>query len=132
MLTLVLSSGGREKFDDIFSMQGGNLKINDEIEIFRSRPIAARVIKDLGLQTTIVNKGKIRNTLVHPLEAPFIVDVINANDSTSTFYTELTVQDDGYLMNEETKKHYYGEIIELGNVKVRILKSKIGLEKLCQ
>src|SRR5690349_18989994 len=34
-------SGGGEKFDDIFMMQRSD-KINDEIEIIRSRSIAAR------------------------------------------------------------------------------------------
>ena len=66
------TSTAGDKFDDIFMTQG-NVKINDEIEIIKSRSIAARVIKDLGLQTTIVNKGKIRNSLVHPLEAPFFI-----------------------------------------------------------
>src|SRR5688572_7210879 len=51
--------GGGEKFDDIFMMQRGD-KINDEIEIIRSRSMASRVIRSLGLQMQVYNKGKIR------------------------------------------------------------------------
>ena len=116
------ASAGAGKFDDIFSVQSGNIKINDEIEIFKSRPIAARVIKDLGLQTTIVNKGKIRNSQVHLLEAPFMIDVVNPNDSIG-FYMIVTVDDVGYTINEGTKKYFYGEMVDLGSVKLRILKS---------
>ena len=122
------SSGGMGKFDDIFSVQSGSMKLNDEIEIFKSRPIAARVIKHLGLQTTIVNKGKIRNSQVHLLEAPFIVDVMNPNDSTDGFYMLITVDDAGYTMNEDKKKYVYGELVDLGNVKLRILKSNRDLK----
>src|SRR5687767_8223528 len=50
-----VNEGGSEKFDDIFSYQG-NMKINDEVEIIKSRTIAARVIEHLGLQTSISNK----------------------------------------------------------------------------
>ena len=124
MLVSSGASGGVGKFDDIFSMQSGSIKINDEIEIFKSRPIAARVIKDLGLLTTIINKGKIRNSQVHILEAPFLVDVINPNDSTDGFYMMITVADDGYTMNEEPKMYFYGEMVDFGNVKLRILKSQ--------
>lgn len=115
--------GGGEKFDDIFSMQSGNMKINDEIEIIRSRSIAARVIRDLDLQTTIINKGKIRNTLVHPLEAPFAIDIVEGSDTTSSFSMLITVSDDGFTVNEEQEKRYYGQVLQAGNVKVRILKS---------
>lgn len=117
------TSGGGERFDDIFTMQGGSIKINDEIEIIKSRSIAARVIKDLGLQTSIINKGKIRNSLVHPLEAPFIIDVNQPNDSTSVFSMMITVEEDGYLLNEEKRKYFYGEMLQLENVKLRIFKN---------
>ena len=115
-------SAGGDRFDDLFMSQG-NIKINDEIEIIKSRSIAARVIRRLALQTTIINQGKIRNTLVHPLEAPFLIDIPRLNDSTGTFYFMVTLQDDGYTINEETQKHYYGELIQPGLVQLRILKS---------
>ena len=123
------ASGGDEKFDEIFSMQGSNLRISDEIEIFKSRPIAARVIKDLDLQTTIINKGKIRNSLVHPLEAPFLVDITSpSEDSTKNLSMLITVLEDGFFLNEETKKYLFGEMITLDDVKLRILKTNRDLK----
>ena len=58
--------GGRDKFDDIFSMQGGNNKLNDEIEIIRSRYMAARVVRSLGLQKQVYNKGCLLYTSPSP------------------------------------------------------------------
>ncbi|RYF44755.1 MAG: hypothetical protein EON99_00915, partial [Chitinophagaceae bacterium] len=123
---LVTSQGqgsASEKFDNIFMMQGGAITINDEIEIIKSRTIASRVIQDLGLLNSIVNQGKIRNSIVHPLEAPFIIDVTEPKDSLYGFSMLITIDEQGYLINEETNKHPYGEIIPAGNVKLRILKS---------
>ena len=42
--------GGGEKFDDIFMMQKSD-KLNDEIEIIKSRSIAARVVNSLMIVT---------------------------------------------------------------------------------
>ena len=120
------ASAGGEKFDDIFMMQGST-KINDEIEILKSRSIAGRVIKDLGLQTSIVNKGKIRNSIVHPLEAPFFIDIIQLNDSLNGFSMMITVEENAYLLNEETKQYLYGEVIAIGSAKLRILKNNRDL-----
>src|ERR1700754_1852733 len=61
---------GSEKFDDIFMTQRGD-KINDEIEIIKSRAIATWVVKSLGLQLQVYNKGKIRSAVVHLRDVPF-------------------------------------------------------------
>src|SRR5689334_21652754 len=70
LVTSQTTSGGGEKFDDIFMMQKGE-KIYDEIEIIKSRSLATRVIRSLGLQKQIYNKGKIRTSLIYPGDYPF-------------------------------------------------------------
>jgi len=80
-------SGGSDKFNDIFcDAAGGNNNLNDEIEIIKSRSMAARVVKALGLQTQFYNKGKIKDPLPHsPGDVPFDFDIIGVLDSTASF-----------------------------------------------
>src|SRR5450432_1096994 len=49
-------SNSGEKFDDIFMMQGGSNSMSDEIEIIKSRLMAARVAKSLGMQLQFYGK----------------------------------------------------------------------------
>src|SRR5687768_10997993 len=55
-----VGGGGGDKFDDIFMMQRTD-KLGDEIEIIKSRNMAARVVRSLGMQKQTYNKGKIRS-----------------------------------------------------------------------
>ena len=76
--------GGDDKFQDIFTMSSGRENLNDEKEIIKSRPMAARVVKSLGLQLIIYNKGSIRNTLIRTEDAPFSLRLVQVQDSTNT------------------------------------------------
>ena len=49
---------GGDRFDDIFMMQGGSNNLNNEMEIIKSRFMAARVVKATGLQLNISIKAK--------------------------------------------------------------------------
>jgi tyrosine-protein kinase Etk/Wzc len=69
-----------DKFDEIFA--GGSIQnVYNEIEILRSRPLAARVVKALHLQTSCYNKGNIRSTLLYR-EAPITLITSSNTDST--------------------------------------------------
>jgi tyrosine-protein kinase Etk/Wzc len=112
-------SGG-DKFDDIFMMQRVD-KINDEIEIIKSRNIAARVINSLGLQKQIYNKGKIRSTVMHPSDVPFNFDVLSLADSTAHISVLISfVGNDQFTINEQPQKHFFNEKIVLPGVSFRV------------
>src|SRR5688500_15893312 len=81
-----------EKFDDIFMMQG-NRNLDDDIEIIRSRAMAARVVNALGLQQQFTNKGKIRSTQIHPRDVPFNF-IIEKTDSAVGFSVTITIVSD--------------------------------------
>ncbi|MBL0136299.1 MAG: hypothetical protein IPP79_21155 [Chitinophagaceae bacterium] len=66
-------------------MQGSNKRINDEIEILKSTSIAGRVIRSLGLQLEVYNKGKIRSSIIHGKEVPFDFVITKLPDSSSNF-----------------------------------------------
>lgn len=112
--------GGGEKFDDIFMMQRSD-KINDEIEIIRSRSMASRVIRSLGLQKQISNKGKIRSSIVYHTDVPFNFDILSIADSTRGFSVLVTLGNDSqFTLNEQPQKYQFNETVVLPSVTFRI------------
>ncbi|OQP66906.1 hypothetical protein A3860_00615 [Niastella vici] len=112
-------SGG-DKFDDIFMMQRVD-KLNDEIEIIKSRSIASRVVNSLELQKQVFNKGKIRSTIVYPKDVPFNFEILSIPDSSSGFSLLISLQGTNeFLLNEQPQKHFFNERIKLNNVEFRI------------
>ena len=113
-------SNSSEKFDDIFMMQRAD-KINDEIEIIKSRSIAARVVRSLGLQMQVYNKGKIRSTVVHPRDVPFNFEILNLSDSSNGFSLLVKLlPDKQFQLNEQSKKYFFNEIVKLNVVTFKI------------
>jgi tyrosine-protein kinase Etk/Wzc len=114
-------SGGGDKFDDIFMMQRVD-KLNDEIEIIKSRNMAARVVHSMGLEKQVFNKGKIRSTVVHPADVPFDFEIIKLVDSAAGFNVLITFTGkDQFNINEQPQKHFYNETITLPGVIFRIV-----------
>nr|WP_205508550.1 tyrosine-protein kinase [Longitalea arenae] len=113
--------GGRDKFDDIFSMQAANNKLNDEIEIIKSRSMAMRVIRSLGLQKQVYNQGKIRSSVVHSGDVPFNFDILSQVDSSNGFNVLVTfIGNNQFLLDEKPQKHYFGETITFPTFSFRI------------
>jgi capsular exopolysaccharide synthesis family protein len=113
-------SGG-DKFDDIFMMQQRVDKLNDEIEIIKSRNMATRVIRSLGLQKQVYSVGKIRTSVVYPGIVPFNFDILSIADSAAGFSVAITfIGDTQFRLNEQPQKHFYNETINLPNASFRI------------
>lgn len=110
-----------DKFDEIF-MGSGNQNVYNEIEILKSRPLAAKVAKALKLQSFCYNKGNIRNTLLYP-DAPIVLFPVNAADSNADISVELTITDnDHFKLAEQSKVHTFGEILKSGPYEFKIVK----------
>jgi tyrosine-protein kinase Etk/Wzc len=119
LVTSPTPGGGGEKFDDIFMMQRGD-KIYDEIEIIKSRSMAARVIRSLGIQKQVYSKGKIRTSIIYPKDVPFDFDILST-DSTQGFSMLITILGEGeFSVNEQPKKYYFNQTVTLPNVSFRI------------
>lgn len=119
--------GGGEKFDDIFMMQRPD-KINDEMEIIKSRSIASRVIRSLGLQKQVQNKGKIRSTVVYPTDMPFKFEILSIADSSQGFGVEITMESDRFQVNENPQKHLFNEIVKLPSATFRIISNNSNMQ----
>jgi tyrosine-protein kinase Etk/Wzc len=118
-------SGGGEKFDDIFMMQRTD-RLNDEIEIIKSRSIASRVVRSLGLEMQVYNKGKIRSTIIHPNEVPFNFNVIST-DSLKGFGLLVNLLDNNqYRLNEDSTTYYFNQEVKLPGVVFKISPNDIN------
>src|SRR2546423_1728987 len=114
-------SRSNEKFDEIFT-GGQTQNVYNEIEILKSRPLAAKVAKVLKLQATCFNKGNIRSTLLYR-DAPMAIVPVLPSDSALEVSTQITVTDNEHFkLNEETKTHSFGEALNQNHVQFAIIK----------
>jgi len=115
-------SRGNEKFDDIF-MGGSIQNVYNEIEIIKSRPLAARVAKALRLQTTCYNKGSIRSTMLYH-EAPVTLLPLNNDvDTLGSFAVQLAIVDNEHFKIGEGERLYsFGETINQSGLEYKIVK----------
>lgn len=107
-------SGNNEKFDDIFAMQSKSSdNVGDEIEVIKSRSMAARVVNALKLQTLFYNKGKIRTAAIQEGDLPFAFKVLEMKDSLSTFGMLLTiVNGQQYKLDQNPNLYNFGQVVD--------------------
>lgn len=122
-------SKGNDKFDDIFMMQGSTNSLNDEMEIIRSRSMAARVVKLLGLQKRYSNKGNVRSSIVHEQDMPFIADIQSIKDSAIGFSATIKIIDEKrFAINNSTKDYFFNQLIDLGTVQIKLIKTNRSVQ----
>jgi len=112
------SSGGDEKFDDIFMMQATRNNMNDEIEIIKSRYMAKRVVLKKQLQIQYYNKGQVRTSAVYPGDMPFVALLGPIPDSArGAGLSIIVLNDNEFTIGEPPVKHRFGEWFTVGNQK---------------
>lgn len=74
------SASGQPELSVISELGGiggmGTNSVDNEIEIFKSKKLMLSVVKELGLETSIYAKGKVKDTELYKETAPFTVRVI--------------------------------------------------------
>lgn len=68
-----------------------NKNINDEIQIIRSRNMAKRVVKSLGLELQYFIQGKIRSSEMRAKESPVHLRILSLKDSLQGFNLDITI-----------------------------------------
>lgn len=117
-----------DKFDDIFMMQSSSNNLNNEMEIIRSKLVAARVVKSLGLQLSYANKGKIRTSSVHPRDMPFEWQILTLKDSSKSIqYFVTAVSDRQYRLNMRPELYNYNQTVSLPDCDFKLLKTQVSL-----
>src|SRR6185295_11735282 len=107
------TQAGSDKFDNIFLMQP-NKNLNDEIQVMRSRSMAARVVHTLGYETLYYNVGKIRTpSIVFPNESPIKLEILRLKDSASAFdFSIFIINDQEFSFTEKGQHMYFGQPFE--------------------
>ncbi|WP_309148167.1 GumC family protein [Chryseobacterium chendengshani] len=84
----------------------GTNSVDNEIEIFKSKKLMVSVVKELGLETGIFSKGKLKDTELYKDTAPFIVRVISEKHKGiyPTQQVFATVQGDKIILESESFK----------------------------
>ncbi|MEJ7737932.1 MAG: polysaccharide biosynthesis tyrosine autokinase [Chitinophagaceae bacterium] len=112
----------KDRFEGLF-MGGSSLNLADEIEQIKSSSLGLRVVKSGNLQITYEEIGKIRSTLIHPLESPFIMDVLEPLGSEVFSIKLIPTNQTQFALADSTKKYYYGQTIEMNNAKFKIFRT---------
>lgn len=122
-----------EKFGSIFSLPGDNSNLNNEIEIIKSRAIAARVVRELKLQTQYANKGQVRTSDAYSKDLPFLWNIEQLADSSFGRTYEITlVNNNEFRINEDPKIYNYGQLVKTKTMDFRLFPNRqieIGEDK---
>ncbi|MDO6434166.1 polysaccharide biosynthesis tyrosine autokinase [Flavitalea sp. BT771] len=112
--------GGKDpRFEELFMAQG-NVNLNNEVEILKSRPVLSRVVKDIQLQSLCYNRGKVRSSLIYP-ERPINIQFTRIADSSADISYKILMLDNGrFLLNEGKNPIPFGQEIEEGGNRFRI------------
>jgi capsular exopolysaccharide synthesis family protein len=122
-------SNSNEKFDDIFMMQSNSNNLVDEVEIIKSRFMAARVVRALDLQKQYYNKGKIRASAVHPKDMPFLLEISDATDSTESIsYIVIAVNEKQFKLNQDPTLYSFDSLIDKHSYKFKLARTKLSLK----
>jgi tyrosine-protein kinase Etk/Wzc len=120
-----------DRFSDMIFLPQQDVNLRNEMAILKSRPILARVVKDLDLQKVYYNTGKVRSSVLYP-SAPFFLQVVKIADSTAGFSYPMTLLDENrYLLNENKTPRRFGDTIETdGNRFILFRNPGIGVHSL--
>ncbi len=105
-----IHSGSNDKFEELFN-NGSDQKIQDQIEIIKSRPLIRRVVMALHLQSVYINKGTIRSSILYK-NSPLDLDIVKLKDSTEPFSFSVKLLDKDHLALLSGKEIQFGQIFD--------------------
>ena len=90
-------SAGRPDMMEEMLFASPNKNINDEIQMIRSRSMAKRVVRSMGMEVQYIIMGKVRSSQVHAAESPFRLQILSLKDSSRSFNIPVTITDDQHF-----------------------------------
>jgi tyrosine-protein kinase Etk/Wzc len=98
-----------DKNDRLGQLLGGSpgTNLQNEIQLLKSTPVLERVVKDLDLQTTYYNKGKVRRSSLLYKNLPFQLLILELPDSNDAVGFTIKVLNDKEFLLNEGKEHYF-------------------------
>jgi len=105
------SSSGQPELSVISELGGiggmGTNSVDNEMEIFKSKKLMLSVVRELGLETSIYAKGKVKDTELYKETAPFTVRVIEEFPKAQYPSKQVlaSVQNEKIILKSEFFKH---------------------------
>lgn len=126
------NSFGGQDFEMLRDLSGlGKMNsdgVDNELEVFRSKKLMTKVIKDLGLETDIYIPGFFKDNEVYGKSSPIIVKVVNEKETIKPISPiHLTMKGEDLVLYSEnigTVKSTYNKLISLPNANIIIFKNK--------
>jgi tyrosine-protein kinase Etk/Wzc len=101
-----------DKVEDIIMGNNRTENIQSEIEILRSRPLMARVVKKLDLQISYTAIGRIKDENVYK-RAPFVIKAYELNDSSRSFSMNIRFSSENkFFVNHEANEIGLGQVFK--------------------
>ncbi|MBV2223230.1 MAG: capsular biosynthesis protein, partial [Cloacibacterium sp.] len=100
------NSFGGQDFEMLRDLSGlGKMSsdgVDNEIEVFKSKKLMTKVIKDLGLETDIYVSGFFKDTEVYGKTSPIIVKIISEKETTKPVEPiHVTMNGDKLILNSD-------------------------------
>jgi tyrosine-protein kinase Etk/Wzc len=120
-------AGGKDdRLGELFMVQPST-NLLDEIEQLKSTPVIARVVKDLGLETSYYNNGSVRSSLMYN-DIPLQLKILQiADPSAGVNFVVTVVNDQQFKINKEKDLNYFGQPFKLGS-NICILTRNMGVD----
>lgn len=105
------STSGQPEMSVISELGGiggmGTNSIDNEIEIFKSKKLMLSVVRELGLETNIYEKGNLKDSELYKESAPFIVRVISEKPNSAYPNKEVlaTIDNNIIILKSESFKY---------------------------
>lgn len=117
------SSGRRDdKVEDILTGNNRSQNIQNDIEVLKSRPLMARVVKKLNLQFSYTAKGKIKDFNIYK-QGPFIMEAFSITDSLGGFSLQIKfINDQQFRINNEPATFTTGDLFKNPHGVFRLVK----------
>lgn len=103
-------SNNNESLEDMF-MFSNTVNLKNELEILKSRPLVQRVVKNLFLQVSYFNKGKVRSSNIYG-SSPFELEIVSLKDSSHSFQFQMEVFDKNFKFQNTNTLFDYDKIFE--------------------
>lgn len=105
------NSGGRNEALEEMFMFSNNINLKNELEILKSKPLVQRVVKNLGLQLSYYNIGKVRSSNIYG-SAPVALEIIALKDSSRSFVFNIEATDKLFQFQNTNTNFEYDKIFE--------------------
>jgi capsular exopolysaccharide synthesis family protein len=121
------SAGSKDpRMGELFMAQS-TTNLNNEIDVLRSTPVIARVVKDLGLQVSYYNKGSVRSSLLYK-DVPFNLQVLQLQDSLNGFgFVIAAIDNQRFTIDKGSTAYSYGVPFKVGN-NTCIITRNVGID----